>query len=364
MKYGMPKPQTIKLLAALVVLLGACQQTTCHQTALAEIAGQATAFALVGDNPYVDFNEPKYERLLDDINANPDISWTLHVGDLKSSSLGCSNKNLMDVWQKHSRLKTPFVLTPGDNDWFDCKRRAAGNWNRRERLAFIRKSWYPMPGNMDGLPVVSQGQGSAASKTVSKTVSETKGDFSDYVENVWWQQSGVVFANIHLVGITGLEGGIDIHGEMMAAALAWLEEVFRVAHRSRARGLFIATQADPWLFTAARDVMDFFCADCPRVRPGYEALDEALVRHSTAFEGQVVLAVGDTHIFRVDKPLYDGEHLVHNFTRVEAYGHPSVHWVKVVVNPASRHLFEFHQQLVPGNMNYGWEKQDKDATER
>tara|TARA_R110002096_G_scaffold358509_1_gene551581 strand:- start:336 stop:539 length:204 start_codon:yes stop_codon:yes gene_type:complete len=65
----------------------------------------------------------------------------------------------------------------------------------------------------------------------------------------------------------------------------------------------------------------------------------------------VVLAVGDTHIFRVDKPLYraDGT-LVENFTRVETFGHPNVHWVRVRVDPSERSLFTFRQELVPENV--------------
>ena len=61
----------------------------------------------------------------------------------------------------------------------------------------------------------------------------------------------------------------------------------------------------------------------------------------------VVLAVGDTHIFRVDKPLYDENGaLVTNFTRLEVFGHPDVHWVRVDVDADSRSVFSFHQQLV------------------
>jgi hypothetical protein len=72
-----------------------------------------------------------------------------------------------------------------------------------------------------------------------------------------------------------------------------------------------------------------------------------LREQSLAFGKPVVLAVGDTHIFRVDKPLYtDRNQLVENFTRVEVFGNPSVHWVNVLVEPDQPWVFSFREQLV------------------
>ena len=78
--------------------------------------------------------------------------------------------------------------------------------------------------------------------------------------------------------------------------------------------------------------------------------DQFLVHESLAFAGPVVLAVGDTHIFRVDKPLYQADGtLVENFTRVETFGSPDVHWVRVTVDPREREVFSFHQEIIPTN---------------
>ncbi len=68
---------------------------------------------------------------------------------------------------------------------------------------------------------------------------------------------------------------------------------------------------------------------------------------SLAFGKPVVLAVGDTHIFRVDKPLYSSRRqLVENFTRVEGFGNPLVHWINVLVEPDESWVFSFRQQLL------------------
>jgi hypothetical protein len=61
---------------------------------------------------------------------------------------------------------------------------------------------------------------------------------------------------------------------------------------------------------------------------------------------------GDSHYFRVDKPLLDrGEKRVVNFTRVETFGgnQPNlgdVNWLKVNVDPSSRAVFSYEQQIV------------------
>ena len=74
-----------------------------------------------------------------------------------------------------------------------------------------------------------------------------------------------------------------------------------------------------------------------------------LIAETRAFSGEVVLVHGDIHFFKVDKALVDQAHLIPNFTRVETFGSPNVHWVKVTVDPHSRNLFRFEPMIVPGN---------------
>jgi hypothetical protein len=65
----------------------------------------------------------------------------------------------------------------------------------------------------------------------------------------------------------------------------------------------------------------------------------------------VVLAVGDTHVFRVDKPLLSTSGtVIQNFTRVEVFGNPQVHWVRVKVDTATREIFSFQQEIIPENV--------------
>jgi hypothetical protein len=38
-----------------------------------------------------------------------------------------------------------------------------------------------------------------------------------------------------------------------------------------------------------------------------------------------------------------------NFTRVETFGSPNVHWLRAFYDPKNPNLFEFKQQIVPEN---------------
>ena len=302
------------------LLLAGCQATP-------------TQFALVGDNPYAPESFPRYERMIDDINAHPGIDWVIHLGDMKDGIGPCGDADLAALAALNGSFRVPFVLTPGDNDWFDCHRAEAGGWDRLGRLDRLREIFYATP---PALPVTRQ-------RDVSTR-------FGDYVENVWWQQDGVVFATVHLVGLSGEEGGLDLHEDIQAAAVEWLQTVFDAARNLDAKGVLLATQADIYPFTGEPGWLAHECPQCVGVRPLYVAFHEALLAETRRFTRPIVLAVGDTHIFRVDKPLYDGDRLVEHFTRVESFGEDQVHWVRVVVDPASREVFSFHQEIIPASV--------------
>jgi hypothetical protein len=89
---------------------------------------------------------------------------------------------------------------------------------------------------------------------------------------------------------------------------------------------------------------------------GYQELLVALRDETIAFRRPVAVVHGDSHYFRVDKPLLDSQgRRVENFTRVETFGDHQengtndVNWLKVNVDPRSREVFAFQPQIVPGN---------------
>jgi hypothetical protein len=76
----------------------------------------------------------------------------------------------------------------------------------------------------------------------------------------------------------------------------------------------------------------------------------ALEQETVAFGKPVVLVHGDSHYFRIDKPLTRGGRRLENFTRVETFGNPDVHWLRVTVDPNDPNVFTFRQQIVRNNL--------------
>jgi hypothetical protein len=89
---------------------------------------------------------------------------------------------------------------------------------------------------------------------------------------------------------------------------------------------------------------------------GFQSLLVALRDQVIAFRKPVAYVHGDSHYFRLDRPMLDslGRRL-ENFTRVETFGdnqanlNNDVNWLKVLVDPKSREVFAYQAQIVPGN---------------
>jgi hypothetical protein len=76
-----------------------------------------------------------------------------------------------------------------------------------------------------------------------------------------------------------------------------------------------------------------------------------LEREVMAFRRPVLFVHGDTHTFQVDKPLFGPDRLrFENFTRLETFGSPDVHWSRVVVDPGRPELFSFTPEIVGANV--------------
>lgn len=65
----------------------------------------------------------------------------------------------------------------------------------------------------------------------------------------------------------------------------------------------------------------------------------------------VLYAHGDTHISHVSKPLMSRKtgRLFDNFTRVETFGDPDSHKVRITVDPSKEALFLVEPEIVAGN---------------
>ena len=83
-------------------------------------------------------------------------------------------------------------------------------------------------------------------------------------------------------------------------------------------------------------------------RAGYRELLEALREETLRFPGQVLLAHGDTHWQRTDRPLRapDGRRIEH-FTRTETFGYPFMGWTRIIIDDQDPALFRFETRPWP-----------------
>ncbi|CAN5907740.1 hypothetical protein BH23ACT11_BH23ACT11_29110 [soil metagenome] len=63
------------------------------------------------------------------------------------------------------------------------------------------------------------------------------------------------------------------------------------------------------------------------------------------FDKPVVPVHGDSHTVRIDK-LRTSEQQLLNFTRLETFGSPGVHWVRASVDTRDPEVFTFEREIV------------------
>ena len=131
--------------------------------------------------------------------------------------------------------------------------------------------------------------------------------------------------------------------ERDAANIEWLATSFAQAKANNARALVLVFQGDPGFDLPETEDQDE--STSPSVL-GYRNLIKAIVEQTEKFKGQVLLVHGDTHFFKVDKPLYSPTRLLPNLTRLQTFGSPSLHWVRVTVDTGSENVFTIHPVIV------------------
>lgn len=317
-------------------------------------------FAVIGDMPYTKVQEQEYQRVLGALNA-VELALVAHVGDFQfdarpynrnpaAASMPCVEENYRAILDSFQTIRHPFILTPGDNDWTDCWPLEAKKVDPLELLTRVRAMFFP-----EGR---SLGQRQLAVKNQSADP-----QFPKFRENLRWSFGGVTFVTLHIVGSNdnfGRTPDMDAeHAERKAANIAWLKEAFAEAKASNSLGLVVLMQANPGFenFWPAAAKTRYFIPFIPRGQAlpnpttAFGAYVDALGEQLEGYEKPVALLHGDTHLFRIDKPLYSKKtsRLFENFTRVETFGWPDTHWVRVSVDPDDPQLFRFKAEIVREN---------------
>ncbi|TAK43166.1 MAG: hypothetical protein EPO29_05185 [Betaproteobacteria bacterium] len=244
------------------------------------------SFALLGDMPYSHAQANLFDDLIGQLNREP-LAFVVHVGDITSGRGPCGDEWLEARARQFARIRHPFVLLPGDNEWTDCHR---GGFEPLERLARWR-SLFCQP--VAALAPVRQP--------------------GEYCEHVRWEMNGFVFAGVNVPGSNnnlGRTPRMDAeHAQRMQAVFAWLDEA-RALARGR-KGLVVLMQANPFLE--------------PRAGPdGFAPLREWLRGAAQDASLRLLLVHGDTHRFRDDAPFT-------GLRRVEVPGSPQLRWLRAAV---------------------------------
>jgi len=282
------------------------------------------ALAVIGDTPYGSEQVAGFRRDIEAINADPDVTRVIHLGDIQEGPSRCTDRYLTRIRRDFDAFEDPLIYTPGDNEWTDCHRADKGGFVPTERLSKLRSVFFDRPGRSLG-------------SNPAKVTAQRR----PFVENVRWTQARTVFATIHVPGSNNdlapwseaAAPGPDQTKEYrsrLRADLEWLDQAFDAASAQRAAGVVVAMQADMWPPSVA-DVET----------SGYDAIIAKLATRARAFGRPVLVLHGDSHVYNSDRPLLDATQSVPNLTRLVVQGGDSSprQWLRLNVAPATPEVF-------------------------
>lgn len=270
---------------AVVALLSAC--ATQPQAPVEHV------FGLFGDAPYSHAQVHAVDALIDAMNAEP-LSFVVHVGDITSGTGPCSDEWLEARQLQFGRLRHPFVLLAGDNEWTDCHR---GGFDPIERLQKWRSLFCG--------PVPQLGLERQA---------------GEYCENLRWRVGSTLYVGLNVPGSNnnlGRTPAMDAEYEKrMRAVFAWLDDSFALADRLGVGRVALLLHANPFVTPRAGQP------------DGFLRLRAILALRASHAKPPLVLIHGNTHRFRDDEPLP-------GLQRIEVYGSLQVRWLLARVRPGA-----------------------------
>jgi len=286
--------------------------------------------AVIGDVPYgvspTDSlqltDNPKF---INAINADTDVSVVLHLGDIHSGKSYCTEAYNQTVFMQWKSFKAPVVYAIGDNEWADCHKKAEGGglYNATTKLvdyvldATGKPASYASGDPLANLDLVrsiffsSPGKTAGGAMTVHTQALEYDPAFPkdrNYVENVWWMKSNVLFMTLNMPG--GSNNNTDPWygtptmsaaqtqevADRTAANLRWMDVAFKQAVKENAAGVVIQIQGDLW----------YLDGNVPAHIVGYKPFVDGIASNTKSFGKPVLLLNGDSHTYRSDNPLVAG----------------------------------------------------------
>jgi len=279
-------------------------------------AGKDIAFGLMGDTPYNGSEIIQLDALIERLNGE-DLAFVVHVGDITSGAGPCTDEWFLARRQQFNRLRHPFIVIPGDNDWTDCHR---SGMDPMERLAKFRELFLAGDTSLGGRPMQVVRQG---------------GPHAEYREHMRWEAGNVLFVTLNVQGsnnnLARTPAMDEEHRQRMAAVLAWMDEAERIVNEKPLAGLVILIQANP-------DFEDSWHRKTMPGKPdGLAGFRVALLALARRLEKPILFVHGDSHRYQLNQPLRDPATgvVLRNFTRLEVWGAPWVRWVRGALRPGS-----------------------------
>jgi len=217
----------------------------------------ALTVAVYGDSPYGlnptdTIQIDKTLAFIASINADPKVDLVLHVGDIHSGKQYCTeayDRGIYDLW---TAFKDPLIYTPGDNEWSDCHKAGEGghvyvdsptnsipvdyaDGNPIANLDLVRSIFFANPGYSLGgrkKRVLTQAENYDLAHPID----------GNFVENVMWEQSRVLFVTINVPGGSNndndnwfgqarTQAQTDEIAQRTQADLDWLDAAFAQAQK-------------------------------------------------------------------------------------------------------------------------------------
>ncbi|MFL6575583.1 MAG: hypothetical protein ACJ8MR_03135 [Povalibacter sp.] len=326
--------------------------------------------AAFGDWPYSQYLLDNAHLLTDSVNADRNVDLVVHVGDIHSGSMPCTSAGILppiatsnpgwnqSVFHVFQQFNAPLVYTPGDNEWTDChKSKQLSSGAPLKELASVRNLFFAKAGHTLGRHekrVFSQ----------AEFFDDAFPADSQFVENLMWAQSGVVFVTLNIPGgsnddtspWTGVFADSEAQAreasERRGANIRWLQAAFAQARKEHAKAVVVVSQADMW--------------DPEALAAGGAGLDKytpfvtVLADLALNFGRPVLMLNGDSHLFRVDHPLADPnspQGIVHhtravpNLTRIVVQGSTNDpgEWLRITIDPRSRNVYSWSNVVYCGS---------------
>jgi hypothetical protein len=260
------------------------------------IVQSASAFdvGLIGDTGYDSAQDAILLKVRAQMATLP-LGFVAHNGDTHMGGKYCNSTRDAYTYDVFNGFASPFIYTPGDNEWRDCS-------NPLARLDALRSRFF------------------STSRSLGKTTIPLTRQSSPYVENARWSKGNVIFATLNVPGPRSNSPSASETSARSKANVAWLNAAFDEAAAARSPAVMIIWQDNP--FDGSAD----------------SALVSTLKSRTAALGRPVALVHGDTHKYRIDHPWSS----LPNFTRVETYaGTQSNKWVRATIDPSSAKVFSF-----------------------